>query len=187
MKGLLILFFWLCTASSLAQGVFSNETNTALQRVISDYPNKFENIKGDKLQSRESFTEYQSRVSIPGSTVRFYVVKDARKGESYAWTASLARDPEFETARRHFKELYNHIRNTIVRIEGLPPVILTGNYDEPLVDRNATAVLFQLLPGNGSLQQLKVELHLQKEGGQWVTQLRVFEKEALPSLAQQTP
>lgn len=187
MKGLLILFFWLCTASSLAQGVFSNETNTALQRVISDYPNKFENIRGDKLQSRESFTEYQSRVSISGSTVRFYVVKDARKGESYAWTASLARDAEFEIARRHFKELYNHIRNTIVRIEGLPPVILTGNYDEPQADRSATAVLFQLLPGNGSLQQLKVELNLQKEGGQWVTQLRVFEKEALPSLAQQTP
>ena len=66
-------------------------------------------------------------------------------------------------------------------------MILTGNYDEPMADRTATAVLFQLLPGNGTLQQLKVELQLQKEGSHWVTQLRVFEKEALPSLAQQVP
>ena len=54
--------------TSFAQGVFSNKTNTALEKVIQDYPNRFKNIKGEVIVESPQTTEYRSTVQIPGST-----------------------------------------------------------------------------------------------------------------------
>ena len=68
MKSVQILLLFLATTiTATAQGVFSNQTNAALQRVIEDYPNRFKNIKGDLLQESNSSGDYQSKVQIPRS------------------------------------------------------------------------------------------------------------------------
>ena len=61
----LLLFFFL-TQIAAAQGVFSNQTNVALQRVIEDFPNHFRNIKGDLITDNNG-SDYKSKVEMPGT------------------------------------------------------------------------------------------------------------------------
>ncbi|HEX6431871.1 MAG TPA: hypothetical protein VF008_29470, partial [Niastella sp.] len=59
---ILALLLSLCAG---AQGVFSNKTNAALKMVIEDYPNHFNNIKGDRISAYEPAVNYKSKVIIP--------------------------------------------------------------------------------------------------------------------------
>ncbi len=178
MKSIALLLFCAITLQARSQGVFSNETNAALQKVISDYPNRFSNIRGEKLSSGTAQAEYASKVVIPGSTARLISTASTRSGEALGWKAQLFRSPDFAQSRQHYKELFDRIKNTIVRIDGQAPAIISGNYEEPASDRNQSAVSFQLLPGTGVFRQLRVELQLQKEGADWVIRLWVLEKDA---------
>src|SRR5690606_26807914 len=60
-----LLLFFFVTQLTTAQGVFSNQTNVALQKVIEDFPNHFRNIKGDLIENNGS--DYKSKVEMPGA------------------------------------------------------------------------------------------------------------------------
>ena len=81
----------------------------------------------------------------------------------------------FSEAKNRFTELYNQIRNTIVKMEGEKPFILNGNYETPSDDKKFTSVLFQLLPSTGEMQKLKVELTLQHTMNDWKITLAVYD------------
>ena len=61
-----ILLLCLGAFSANSQGAFDNSTNTALQKVIGDYPNKFINIKGELLAENVQTVDFRSKVEIPG-------------------------------------------------------------------------------------------------------------------------
>lgn len=178
MKSLFVFLFCLTAASAAGQGVFSNLTNSALQKVIEDYPNKFRNIKGDKITANGSLSEFRSTIEIPGASpgVIYCQILPADK-EHYTWKTALFSSDDFNQSKEKFKELFNHIKNTIVKINGLPPFILSGNYEAPVPERKTTTVAFQLLPSSGEWQQLKVELAMVQWGGSWKILLKVFDKE----------
>lgn len=178
MKNICLPFLLLALNFSVeGQGVFSNKTNTALQKVIEDYPNKFRNIIGDKINSDHRVTDYHSRIEVPGamtSTVSHY---NSTKTEGYSWKAELFESNSFEQSSQRFKEVFENIKNTIVKIEGMSPVILNGKYEYPAEDKKQTTIAFHLLPANGELQKLKVELSIRQQNNGWKIMLTVFEKE----------
>lgn len=160
-----------------AQGVFSNKTNTALQKVIEDYPNRFRNIIGEKINGDRGVTDYHSRIEVPGamtSTVSHFTLGTA---EGYRWKAELFESKSFDQSSQRFKEVFENIRNTIVKIEGKSPVILNGKYQYPSEDKKNTSIVFQLLPANGELQQLRVELSMYHVNDGWKIALTVVEKQ----------
>ena len=61
-----ILLVLMASAASFSQGVFNNTTNSALQKVIEDYPNKFSNIKGDLLGENIQTIRLLLKSSDPG-------------------------------------------------------------------------------------------------------------------------
>ncbi|MFT3826300.1 MAG: hypothetical protein QM731_20420 [Chitinophagaceae bacterium] len=156
------------TLPALAQDVFSNQTNAALQKVIQDYPNHFRNIKGDRLSDQS----YKSKVEIPGATNCVLTSSD----NNFSWSCELASVTEFDAARKQFQESYSKIRNTIVKIDGEKPFILNGRYEAP---QNSTSqpssVVFELLPAPPHMQQLKVELVL-NHTDKWRIVLQVYDK-----------
>jgi len=168
----LLLFFFL-TQTTSAQGVFSNQTNIALQKVIEDFPNHFRNIKGDQLSDNNS-SDFKSKVEIPGAIN--CLVKDNGTGKDiYTFKAELYQTPDFEQARKKFSELYNQIHNTIIKIEGEKPVILNGKYEAPDGEKKFTSISFHVLPATGYMRRLKVELSLQESAGGWKIALNVSE------------
>jgi hypothetical protein len=159
-----------------SQSVFNNTTNIALQRVIEDYPNNFSNIKGDLLGENIQTVDFNSRVQIPGIPCILTQYSSSKKAV-YSWRAELLEEEEFDEAKKRYKELYNQIRNTIIKIEGEKPFILNGSYQAPVEERKFNTVLFQLLPSGRDMEKLHVELSMNYMVTTWKITLTVYERE----------
>jgi len=177
MKKFCFLVLLLTCLEINAQGVFSNKTNTVLQQVIQDYPNRFSNIKGDKINGNQRTTDYHSKINVPGASGSIVSVSSNAKSGVYAWRTDLYQSDDFNQSKDRFKEVFDNIKNTIVKIDGMAPVIINGKYEYPTEDRQNTVIGFQLLPAPGDLQKLRVELSLQKAGAAWKVVLTVFDSE----------
>jgi hypothetical protein len=178
MKNISPLFLLLLLGTVVsAQGVFSNQTNGALEKVIQDYPNQFKNIKGDLLMSGQRSAEYKSTITIPGAVSTTVTQYGAGDKKMVSWQTTVYATGEFDDARNKFKELYTQIKNTIVKLEGEKPVILNGQYETPLEEKKYTTVLFDLLPATGATQKLKIDLMLEKTNRQWKIILSVYDKD----------
>lgn len=171
-----LLLALLISLNADAQGVFSNNTNAALKMVIEDYPNHFNNIKGDRISVYEPSVNYKSKVIIPGSVN--CVLTQYKTNEAYSWSCELFSSNDFQKAKTKFSELYSEIHNTIIKLEGQKPAILNGQYQAPEKDRKQTIIAFHFLPNTGIIQKLHVEMQLQSEGGEWKIVLQVYETPA---------
>lgn len=165
------------TIAVYGQGVFSNDVNSALQKVIQDYPNHFANLKGAQITGALRVVQYRSTVEVPGSLNCVLTPYRSSKKERYSWKCLMLESDNYSEAKARYTELYNQIRNTIVKIEGEKPFILNGNYETPSDDKKYTTVLFQLLPATGDMQKLKVELTLLHTVNEWQLLLSVYDEE----------
>jgi len=188
MKKIYLLLLLITAGFSLrAQGVFSNKTTAALQKVIEDYPNRFKNIKGDRLTGHEKAVNYKSRVEIAGATACVITQYTATPKDQYSWSCELFASADFDKAQTSFHDLYNQIRNTIIKIEGEKPFILNGKYENPAAENKATKVRFDFLPAPDAVQQLKVELLLEQgANNEWKIVLAVYDQERYFDLAMQS-
>ena len=178
MKSITILVIAFILASACySQGVFTNDVNSALQKVIQDYPNHFANLKGSQVPGTPLNDQYHSTVSVPGAVKCMLTRYKAEKKEIYTWKCIMLEAQSFATAKGKYTDLYNQIRNTIVKMEGEKPFILNGKYETPSDDRKFTSVIFELLPATGSMQKLKVDLTLEQEMDRWIISLAVYDVE----------
>ena len=178
MKSIIILVVGaMLTLTSHSQGVFTNDVNAALQKVIQDYPNHFINIKGALVEGNLRSVQYHSTVEVPGSVNCILTQHSANRKELYSWNCVILESGRFGDAKNKFTELYNQIKNTIVKIDGEKPFILNGKYENPTDDKKFTSVVFQLLPSTGQMQKLKVELTLQQTINDWKISLAVYDDE----------
>jgi hypothetical protein len=163
MKNVSLLILLLVCLKVSAQGVFANQTNSAIEKVIQDYPNQFKNITGALLTEKRETADYQSNIQIPGA-ISCQVIKYNSSKKELCWRAELVQSISFEEARGVYKEMYNQIRNSIVKIEGEKPYILNGQYDIPDERKRVHSVVFSMLPSVGEMQRVKVELSLVQQG-----------------------
>ena len=175
----IIAFMMGCSIAiaSHAQGVFTNDVNSALQKVIQDYPNHFINLRGPRIHGDLRTVQYHSNVEIPGSVNCVLTPKGSSPTEKYSWKCLVMESDKFPEAKSKFVELYNQIRNTIMKIEGEKPFILNGNYEAPTDDRKFTSIILQLLPATGEMQKLKVEITLQQTLSNWRLSLAVYDED----------
>jgi uncharacterized protein involved in tolerance to divalent cations len=176
MKVVSTILLLLTINTTQSQGVFNNHTNTALQKVIEDYPNKFTNIKGDLLAENVQTVDFKSKVEIPGVSCILTQYSSTNKSV-YSWRADILEEEEFDQAKKRFRELYTQIKNTIIKIEGERPLILNGHYQAPTEEKKFNTVYFSLLPGGGGLEQLRVELSMNHMITYWKITLTVYERE----------
>jgi hypothetical protein len=168
--------------SSLAvqaqQDVFSNKTNVALEKVIKDFPNRFKNIKGELLAQHTQTAEYRSTIQVPGSSSCVVRHTQASNNDAYSWTCTAFENKDFNLARLKFKEIFEQIENTIIKIDGEKPFIVSGQYKNPQEERKSTIIVFDLLPAVGDMKRLKVELALQNAMSNWKVDINVYDNAA---------
>lgn len=178
MKSITILVIAFTLASACySQGVFTNDVNSALQKVIQDYPNHFVNLKGAQVEGGTRTDQYHSTVKVPGSVNCMLTRYKADEKEVYSWKCVMIESETFNSAKSKYTELYNQIRNTIVKMEGEKPFILNGKYETPADDRKMTSIVFELLPAIGQMQKLKVDLTLEQTMSNWKITLAVYNVE----------
>ena len=116
MKGIIIVLCLFLTSYTrlLSQGVFDNNTHSALQKVIADYPNDFRNIRGEKIAGKSS--EFHSTIQVPGSQHCVFVEGQSRK--NFTWECQFMATSDFDKASKRFKEIYESVKNSIIKIDG---------------------------------------------------------------------
>jgi hypothetical protein len=165
------------SATTFAQGAFSNNTSAGLEKVIQDYPNRFKNIKGEIIVQNPQTTEYQSKVQIPGATSCTVTRYSSSKSDVYSWGCTLFRTEEFSSAKNKFKEIFSQIKNSIIRLNGEKPFILNGQYETPDEGKKFTTIIFELLPSVGEMKKVKIDLSLQYEIIGWKISLNVYDRD----------
>lgn len=163
------------SATSLAQGAFSNNTSAGLEKVIQDYPNRFTNIKGDVIVQNPQTTEYKCNVQLPGASSCIVTRYSAASNDVYSWGCTLIRTGDFNTAKNKFREIFSQIKNSIIKIQGEKPFILNGQYEAPSEEKKFTSVIFDLLPSVGEMKKVKVDLSIQYEIIEWKVSLSVYD------------
>ncbi|HEY0677175.1 MAG TPA: hypothetical protein VGD17_02770 [Chitinophagaceae bacterium] len=184
MKNVCLLILLLTALEASAQGVFSNHTNAAIEKVIQDYPNQFKNIRGALLLQNQHTADYNSIIQIPGAISCIVVKPNSSKTDAVYWKAELLETNSFNEARSKYKELYNQIRNSIVRIRGEKPYILSGQYEMPVEKKRFQTVVFNMLPSVGEMRKLKVQLLLLRQGSSWKLSVIVFDREDITGTEQ---
>jgi hypothetical protein len=164
-------------AISSAQSVFSNKTNQTLEKVIQDYPNRFKNIKGEVIIENPQTTEYRSTIQIPGSASCVITRYNSSKNDVYSWNCVVFENEDFDQVKNKFKELFGQIKNSIVKIGGGKPYILSGQYVDPVEEKKFTTVIFELLPSAGDMKNLKVDLSVQYMITGWKISLSVYDRD----------
>ena len=177
MKALTLLLLMLVPYALTAQGVFTNQTHTALQKVINDYPNHFKNIRGQLIDENPQTIDYGSTVQIPGSvkTVITRYTSDDDK-EIYSWKCLMLESEDFAVARGKYKELFKQITNSIIKLDGNKPFILNGTYEDPTEEKRFTSSPFTLVPASGDLKKLRVELTLEFLVTEWRLSVLVYDQ-----------
>jgi hypothetical protein len=160
-----------------AQSVFTNNTNSAIEKVIRDYPYQFKNIRGSLLLENRQTSNYQSIIQIPGALSCVISRSNLSDKEAMCWKAELFESDNFQEAKSRYKELYSQIRNSIVKIEGEKPYILNGQYEAPNEGKRFHSVVFSMLPAVGEMQKLKVELLLTQRGQLWKIGLVIYDQD----------
>jgi hypothetical protein len=171
----------LLSVTLTAQGVFSNKTQSILEKVIQDYPNHFHNIKGELIGQEHQTAEYKSTLQLPGSPCRIVVLTSAKgsaSNDGYSWTCTVLDSESFAVAREKFHEIYAQLSNSIVTTSAQKTFILTGVYEAPVEDKKLTRVVFSLLPGVGDMKRLKVALSLHQVGNTWKIMLSVNDRDS---------
>jgi hypothetical protein len=178
MKNTCLLLFLFCFCfSCCAQGVFSNQTNSTLEKVVKDYPSQFKNIKGEQLSSSGGSIEYKSIVAIPGAVSTVITQSVAAHKAVVSWQSVLYEANTFSAARGRFEELFNQIKNTIVKPEGGKAAIINGMYIDPPENNTFTTIQFDLLPATAAMQQVCIDLVLRNTGKQWKIVLNVYDRD----------
>jgi hypothetical protein len=180
---LLILFF---TGTCLAQGVFSNQTSYTIEKVLQEYPGQFKNIRGALITAGPGLAEYKSTLTMPGAVSSTITLFASSHKQNVSWQTVLYAGNEFNTAKKHFEILFSQIKNTIIRPTGERPVIVNGQYKNPLEENSSDTIIpFDLLPASGALQKINIDLVMKNAGGQWQIVLSVYdhERKELPSLS----
>lgn len=177
MRSLLLTLFLTLNAVWLfsQDDVFSNKTNQALEKVIRDYPNRFHNIKGEMISQHANTAEYKSVVLVPGASSCTLSKNNNSGNDFYSWSCTALNTRDFMTARARFKEIYEQIENSIIKVEGQKPFILSGQYRTPTELRSMNTISFELLPAVGDMKSLKIELNLEKSMALWKVKLNVYD------------
>jgi hypothetical protein len=177
MRGILLTGIFLLNAVWLfsQDDVFSNKTNVALEKVIRDFPNRFHNIKGDMIAQHAQTAEYKTTITVPGASYCSIWKYNVANNEIYNWNCTTFNSPNFMQARARFKEVYDQIENTIIKLEGQKPFILNAQYHTPTELRNLNSISFELLPQVDEMKNIKIDLSLEKESGIWKVKLNVYE------------
>src|SRR4051794_15385957 len=101
-----------------AQGVFGNQVNSTLEKVVQDYPSQFKNIRGELLSTAAGTSNYKSNIAIPGAVSTIITQTAADRQEKISWQSVVYTSNQFEQASTRFEEMFNQIKNTVIRAQG---------------------------------------------------------------------
>jgi hypothetical protein len=177
-----LLSFFICAFSfpSKAQlrfpGIVNSDVKQALEKVLSDFPKNFTNLKGEVLNNNPQTVEYASLLQFSAAEQNT-ITEYSGKLPIYSWQAQMLTSEEFSAAEKKYKSLYKDLKNVSLTLNRDYSYRLAGEYETPDESRKFVTTEFHLTPSASNLPKVKIELSLQYELPEWKIYLTVYQKE----------
>ncbi len=146
----------------------------ALNEVVKEYFNDFENSKGTVLSETTYANIYESRLALPqavSAVIHQYFVPDG-----FSWESVLLETDEYDLAVKKYNELYKQMNNMKLTPNGFEKVTLIGNYDKPDEGRSFAASKFSLEKVKNDRNNFFIELTMQYQFPDWTVKIFMYEK-----------
>ncbi|MBN9349577.1 MAG: hypothetical protein J0H55_02745 [Chitinophagaceae bacterium] len=161
-------------ANDRAANRTANSIQPALNEVIQDYFNHFQNSKGVVESDISGIVSYESKIKLPGALSCTIVKYDSP--DAYSWTAVMFEDEDFQTAVKKYNEYYREINNHNFQPFGFEKYLLAGKLDNAEESRSFASTLLRLNGTQKEMEHFFVDLGMQYEFPKWVVKISVYEK-----------
>ena len=154
MRKYLFLFLVLFPFLSFAQLHLTGSNNSisnALAKVIEDFPNHFNNIRGEIISKDVQAVNYTSTINIAGADSSIIIQNGNDSDNIYSWTETVFATDDFDKAKEKFHEYFSKIKATAATIDN-KKISFRAEYLEPDDAKRFTTILFT---ANDETQQLK--------------------------------
>ncbi len=179
MKRLTAVVFLFTTISLSAQSklsVFksSNSIKPDIEKVVHDYFNNFENLKGDTLAQNASIIEFASKIAPAGSSDAS--ITNYKTPKTYSWQATMFRTEEFKEAVSKYKQYYRQLNGATFVFSNETSYRVSGQYDTPEEERAFASSILEVGSFDRNMKHFKIEIGLNYAFPEWVVRIMVYEK-----------
>jgi hypothetical protein len=155
----------------------SNSIGPDIQKVIADYPNRFDNILGDVIIQNSESVDYECNFKVNNAESTSITLYTSSKKELVSFQSVLLSTEDFDKASKKFKSVFGQLNNLSVQPDGYKLAHLKGAWAAPSEQKKFTTILFSLTPPDDALKKLKVELNMRYEFPEWKVTVLVYDKE----------
>lgn len=170
---------WLMSTSLHAQ--LKLPVNSALaqdlKKVVADYPNQFEHLKGELIAENPQTSEYHCTLTVSGAE-ESHITRYSSRKNICSWEALMLTTDNFEKARQKYRSLFQQLNNLSADIGQAKHIRFRGNYEAPAEEKKFSSVIFEADPSAGNHGPLRLELALQfHEPMEWKVRILLYDRE----------
>lgn len=154
----------------------NNSIRNDFQKIMNEYPQHFERIRGEVINQNPQTIEYTSLLKL-GEAHECSIIKYSSGGKPvYSWQALMFSTEDFEAAAKKYKWLFNQLRGMNIYYVN-DQYTLKGDFEEAVESRKFTnSILIPASPPE-PLRKLKIDVAMIFEFPEWKVNLLVYEKE----------
>ena len=171
-----LLLFYSLSASSQLKLPVNNALRSDFQKIISEYPQHFESIRGDIINQNPQSIEYASQIKVGDAQECMIVKYSSGIKPIYSWQALMFNSEDYEAASKKYKWLFNQLKGLNIFYVN-DQYTLKGDFEEPDESRKFTTSILAPVAPPQPLRKLKIEIALLFEFPEWKVNLLVYEKE----------
>ena len=173
----MFLFFVLLSFLSSAQLHFTianNSVSNAIAKVIEDFPNHFNNIRGEIISKDVQAVNYTCTVNIEGADSSIIIRNGNDSDNIYSWTETVFTTEEFDKAKEKFHEYFTKIKATAATIDN-KKISFHAEYIVPDDTKHFTTILFTANDETPQLKDVVIDLSMQYILSGWQIIVSVYE------------
>ena len=156
-----LFFFFTTTLSAQLKAPDDSAFTRDFKKIIENYPDHFNNLKGELLEENVQSVEYSCNCTISGAEESTITLYSSKKNNVYSWQAVMLTSDDFEKAAQKFSSLFKELKSLAVSTGGASNYHLRGMYESPAVEKKFTSVLFSFDPPDEHIKKLKAELSIE--------------------------
>ena len=175
---LLSLFFFSAASAQLKLSLphplspFRND----VQKVVSEFPNRFAALRGDTVATNPQSVEYASLVKADKAESCTVIQYSSGSKPVYSWQALMLTTESFDEAVKKYKWVFHQLKGMNVKYVA-DQYTLMGRYEEPDESLKFATSTLTAADAPAPWKKLKVEVALQFQFPDWKVCVNVFEKE----------
>ena len=178
-KAITLIIFSCCLYAAKAQLLFKPNPSVqqALKGVLTDFPNRLQNITGALIQENVESSDYSSTIIFPGTANCTITQYKSKKDKNRSWQAVLPEVDNFAAAKKQYRDLFLQVKNMQLRLPGNTKTITAkAAYDEPKEEKKFAGSIFRIENDDELYKDVKLEVALQYTITGWQVSVYVYDK-----------